>query len=170
MTFLPRSAHGTTAQRPVHLAAGALYFDTDLDKVVQWTGAAWVDASPAVQTVIVQFVSAGVEILTQGGAGTVQEPEVKITTSDGAILEVEVTVDVIRTGGTATDPAHYTNDFPQTLTFPVGAANNSTQNYAVTHANNVAPSQTIILGLDNEVGATIGAQSTHTVTLTILEG
>lgn len=170
MTFLPRSAHGTTEQRPAHPIEGHLYFDTDLNKVVLWDGAAWADASPAVQTVIVQFVSAGVDILTQGGAGTVQQPEVKITTSDAAVLAVEVTVDVIRTGGTATDPAHFTNTFPQTLTFPVGAANNSTQNYAVTHANNVAPSQTIVLGLDNEVGAVIGAQAAHTVTLTILEG
>ena len=44
---VPEAKGGTTEQRPVSPVIGAQYFDTTVNKLIVWSGSAWVDASGA---------------------------------------------------------------------------------------------------------------------------
>lgn len=119
-----------------------------------------------IQSVEVEFTAATSNIST-AVAGPNNAPIVKITTSDGGTLVTQVTVDVIDDlTGTAADPADYTVQSPQTLTFVAGSADQSTQDVQTTYVSpNPAPPKTIDRSLANATKSTIGAQATHTTSL-----
>jgi len=104
------------------------------------------------------------------------------TTDEGTALNVAVvlttpiplaaplSVDVVDVGGgTAASGSDYTAFGTQTVTFPLGATNGTVQNAVLTpnDDNNVENDETVNLGLQNLAGTgSIGAQSSHTVTIT----
>ena len=121
-------------------------------------------APPPAQTVTVQFD--GDSLVTPGDTpGDVSIP-VSIITSDGEVLEAGVSVDVRDLGtGSANTPTQYTMSTPQTLEFPIGSASGSQQVAILTNTGINGATGTVDLDLDNPDGATLGAQSTYTVTI-----
>ena len=119
-----------------------------------------------IQSVTVEFTAATGDIST-AAPGPDASQIVKITTSDGGTLVSQVTVDVVDDGtGTAADPADYTVESPQTLTFPAGSADQSTQPVQTTYVSpNPAPPKTIDRSLANPTKATLGVQTTHITSL-----
>lgn len=115
------------------------------------------------QTSQVEFNSSGSFIDTQFGPGTATLNAIVVTTSNGLVTENDITVTLTRTGGTATDPEHFTDDFPKNVTIPAGSAHNSVHSFQVTHAGGVT-NKTVILLMTSDADVT-GPQTTHTVTI-----
>jgi len=85
-------------------------------------------------------------------------------------LTAPVSVDVVDVGGgSATSGVDFTAFGTQTVTFPMGSTNGTTQNAVLTPLddNNVENNETVNLALQNLVGTgSIGTQSSHTATIT----
>ena len=89
----------------------------------------------------------------------------------GGTTPVDITVDVTDAGGgSATSATDYSAVGTVTLTFPAGSSNGATQvfNLAVLADANVEGDETVNLQLGNitGTGATLGAQTSHTATIT----
>ncbi len=95
---------------------------------------------------------------------------VVVVLSTPIALTAPVSVDVVDAGGGSAASAVDYNAFgTQTVTFPMGSTNGTTQNALLTPVddNNVENNETVNLALQNLVGTgSIGTQSTHIVTIT----
>ncbi|WP_223787874.1 beta strand repeat-containing protein [Marinicella meishanensis] len=95
---------------------------------------------------------------------------VVVVLSTPIALTAPVSVDVVDAGGgTATSGSDYTAVGTQTITFPLGSTNGTTQNAVLTPLNDpdVENNETVNLALQNLVGTgSIGTQNAHTVTIT----
>ena len=92
---------------------------------------------------------------------------VAITTSNGLPTTAPATVQYATSNGTATAGSDYTST-SGTLTFPTATPSGTTQTINVPLINDavVEPSETFTVGLSSPSGATLGAITTHTVTIT----
>lgn len=115
-----------------------------------------------VQTVIVEFLNAS--SMSDGTKVGTNDVMVVLHTSDLLPLVSEVTVDVIRTGGTATQGIDVGFTDPTTITFPVATDNDSAYPATVNILGN-SLAATLILGLNN-TSATISGNTSHTITIT----
>lgn len=116
------------------------------------------------QTIAVEFQSATSDFDRDTGD---QNINVVVTTSDGADLGEEVTVEVQDDGtGSATEGSDYNySPNPKTLTFPAGSPSGSVQSATVNLPSSSGPDETVDFSLANPTNATIGAQSTHELTI-----
>ncbi len=110
-------------------------------------------------------------------SGTVDENTplditVRLNIPSGGQLDVAVSADVVDAGtGTATSGVDYTAFGTQMVTFPIGSTNANTQNTTLTPLDdpNSKGNETVDLALQNLTGppaASLGTQTTHTVTIT----
>ncbi len=87
-----------------------------------------------------------------------------------APLSAPLSIDVVdAAGGSATDGTDYNSIGTQTITFPIGATNGNAMNAVLRPVDDVdvENNETVNLQLQNITGSgLIGAQSTHTVTIT----
>lgn len=114
------------------------------------------------QTVTVEFYE--VSSTSDGTKVGTDEVLVSMFTSDLLPLESEVTVDVVRTGGTAIQGVDVNFTNPTTVTFPIGTFNNTQEPVTVNILGSSADAS-LILGLTNVVGATISGNTSHTITI-----
>ena len=108
-----------------------------------------------------QFSASGVSVAEGGGTATVT-----LSRTGGTDGQVSAIVSV--TGGTATQGQDYTLAGPQTVTWADGDGANKTVSIPITQDQVDEGDETILLGLTltaPPVGATLGAQTTATVTI-----
>ncbi len=119
--------------------------------------------------VTVEFISANSATVNES---TALDVVARLNLPGGGQLDVAVSADAVDAGGgTATGATDYTAFGIQTVTFAVGSVNAATQNTTLTPVDDPASegNETVNLALQNVTGAptaSLGAQSTHQVTIT----
>ncbi|PJF29688.1 MAG: hypothetical protein CUN52_07115 [Phototrophicales bacterium] len=123
-----------------------------------------VEVDPPPQSVTVQFTSASGNALESANTGAF----IRVTTSDAFPVAVAGSVQIIPTGGSATNGSDYTV-VSSTITIPAGTAHNATisinPNLTIINDAIDEPDETIELALTSPVEVSIGAQGTYTHTI-----
>ncbi len=115
-----------------------------------------------VQTATVGFDTASAEVDESVGNVTTN---VTLTTSDGAALQNDLTVEVQVVGGTAGDDDYQLNT--TTVTFLAGTLSGATSpvTLAINDDANDEPDETVVLGLTNPTGGQVGTPAQYTLTI-----
>ena len=149
----------TTSDARVYIDVynGGTYVTSD------WSDAPFSITAAVVQTATVAFTSPSSSV-SEGGVST--PITARILTSDGAPLVSGVSVGVASASGSATTGSDFTS-LSTSFYFAAGTASGGTQQLwiAITPDTLAEPSETFYLTLFNPVGASLGAQSSHTVTI-----
>ncbi|MEZ6186092.1 MAG: Calx-beta domain-containing protein [Planctomycetota bacterium] len=92
---------------------------------------------------------------------------VRLVTGAALVAPISVEVAALSTG-TATSGTDYTAFTTTTVTFPTGSTDGSTQSVSVTPTqdSDVEAGETVLLGLQNPSGASLGTDTVHTLTIT----
>lgn len=124
------------------------------------------ELNPVVQTATVQF--SGASTFVPGDDPAVVLVGVELITSDGFPLvnPVSVAVHDLLTGNAVPGGVDYTMVTPQVLNWPAASPNGQIQNATLnTSGVNNAPDRNVNLNIQTPTGATLGVQTTHTVTI-----